>query len=192
MACAAVERVAPGDEAVGARRGDLILTHGRAWTSRLIRFGQGLRFRGADRPFAHWNHTAILVDEGRTIVEALGAGVTERPLSAYRPTEYHLVRLIASDQDREQAAAFARWALGQRYGFATIASITFGLLTGASFTFGFQGQHICSGLVARALERTGAIFDRSPSHVMPADLARYFRVPAPAEGMPIGEPPPVG
>ena len=35
-------------------------------------------------------------------------------------------------------------------------------------------QFVCSGLVARALERTGSIFDRDSAHIAPADLAKYF------------------
>jgi len=73
----------------------------------------------------------------------------------------------------------ANYAESQRNiaaGFLTIVSIGFGLLTGAKFTFDFEGQHICSGLVARALERTDAIFNRSPAHIMPADLAKYYQV----------------
>ena len=37
-----------------------------------------------------------------------------------------------------------------------------------------DGQFVCSGLVARALERTGSIFDRDSAHIAPADLAKYF------------------
>jgi hypothetical protein len=66
----------------------------------------------------------------------------------------------------------------------TIVSIALSLLTGGKFTFGFDGQSICSGLVARALERMCAIFNRSSSHIMPADLAKYIEVepPDPARG----------
>lgn len=69
-----------------------------------------------------------------------------------------------------------------------IISIAISLLFGGKFTFGFDGQFICSGLVARSLERTNAIFDRSPSHIMPADLAKYFRVTPPPKGTDRGEP----
>jgi hypothetical protein len=38
---------------------------------------------------------------------------------------------------------------------------------------------ICSGLTARCQERTNAIFNRTPSHIMPADLAKYYGVEPP-------------
>lgn len=170
--------------------GDFILTHGDAWTSRLIRFGQRLRIHGRDRRYTHWNHTALVVSAGGDLVEALGAGVTRRPLSAYRDTEYHLVRIVAGAGDRDQAVAFAEWAAGagdgdrQAYGFVTLVSIAYTLLTGGKFTFFIDGQQICSGLVARAMERTGAIFNRTPTHIMPADLAKYYDVEPPPEGRP--------
>ncbi len=172
--------------------GDFILTHGRSVFSSLIRFGQGLRFQGVDRKYIRWNHAAIIVAEDGGLIEALGKGVTRTHISKYTPTEYHLVHLsedLADGHDRRQMVEFANWSLGQEYGWLTIASITFSLIAGGKFAFGFDGQSICSGLVARALERTTVIFDRTPSHIMPADLAKYFRVEPPPRGAPIGSPP---
>lgn len=184
-----VERVGPGEDFVAATPGDFVLTHGNAWTSRMIRFGQRLRIRGNDRKYTRWNHTAMIVGSDGTIIEALGRGVTQRNLSAYKPTEYHVVRVEASESDREQIVGFAKWAMDQPYGYLTIVSIAVSLLTGGKFSFAFEGQHICSGLVARALERSEAIFNRSPSHIMPADLAKYYGVEPPAAGRDKGRPP---
>lgn len=185
---------APGeDAAVGDYEpGDFILTHGNTWVSRLIRVGQYLRFWGADRKYAWWNHAAMVISPDGKLIEALGAGVLLTHISRYKKTQYHLVRLgnIATTHDRRQAVVFARWCLGEKYGYLTIVSIALSLLTGGKFTFGFDGQSICSGLVARALERTDAIFNRSPSHTMPADLAKYFEVEPPDPSSDIGEIPP--
>lgn len=185
----AVESYEPGESAAELRAADFILTHGRAWTSRIIRFGQRLRIHGNDRKYTRWNHAALIVDESGNLVEALGAGVIRRNIAAYAGTEYQLVRISASDEDREQVVAFAEWAMGQPYAWLTIVSIALSLLTGAKFTFAYEGQHICSGLVARALERAGAIFNRTPSHIMPADLAKYFAVEPPPPSTPTGTPP---
>lgn len=181
-----VERLAPGEEPEQLVPGDFVLTHGDAWTSRLIRLGQRLRIHGEDRKYAHWNHAALIVSDTGTLVEALGRGVLRTDLSKYRRAEYHLVRIGASESDRRQAVAFAGWAAGgpggerrQRYGFLTLVSIAYTLLTGGRFTFGIEGQAICSGLVARAMERTDAVFNRTPSHIMPADLAKYYGVEPP-------------
>jgi len=182
-----VEHVPAGVDATKYEPGDFILTHGDAWTSKMIRFGQSLRIRGADRRYTWWNHAALIVSSDGALVEALGAGAVRTNLSKYTPLEYHLVRTGASDEDRKEVVAFGEWAAGdamgagrQRYGYVTIVSIALTLLTGGKFTFALEGQMICSGLVACAQERTKAIFSRTPSHIMPADLAKYYDVDPPS------------
>jgi hypothetical protein len=183
---AEVQRFGPGEAAPSLSAGDFILTHGNAWTSKAIRFGQRLRIHGGDRKYTHWNHAAMVVSERGDLIEALGAGVMRTTIANYEPVEYYLVHTDADALDRNEVVWFAEWAAGdedgndrQRYGFVTIASIAFSLLTGGKFTFAFDGQMICSGLTARAQERTRAIFNRTPSHIMPADLAKYYEVEPP-------------
>lgn len=187
---ATTEHFAPDQAAMPGsyHSGDFILTHGNSVFSYLIRFGQRLRFRGANRQFAWWSHAALVVSPTGNLIEALGAGVQRTHISRYAPTEYVLVRLgeLADAGDRAQVLMYANWSVDQHYGWLTIVSIAISLVLGGKFTFGYDGQSICSGLVARALERTKAVFDRSPSHIMPADLAQYFNVPAPAPGSPRG------
>jgi hypothetical protein len=173
------EQAAPGDY----QPGDFILTHGSHLSSRFIRFGQTIRFRGDDRKYTWWSHAAIVRRTNGDLIEAINAGVIETNISRYKDTEYHLVHLddsLANAHDREQAVRFAEASLGQKYGFVMVASIALSLLTGAKLAFGYEGQSICSGLVARSLERSSAIFDRSPSHTLPADLAKMFKVEPPA------------
>jgi len=202
--CAGVEQVPAGGCARGYRHGpegivastaeaprpgDFILTHNDAWTSRLIRFGQRLRFRGAKAKYAYWNHTALVVDGEGTIVEALGSGVAQRSIHDYEPTQYTVVRIAASDEDRAEAADFARCSIGAEYGFVTVVSIAISLVTGGTLAFAIDGQLICSGLVARALERTTAIFKHDPARIMPAELAELYDVEPPPPGTPKGRPP---
>ena len=162
--------------------GDFILTHGDGSYSKVIRFGQKLRVHGEDRKFTYWNHAAMVVGNQGELIEALGQGVIRTNASRYREREYTLVRVASSPEDRAQAVAFAQWAADRlsSYGWTTIASISLTLLTGGKFSFFVEGEFICSGLVARALERTSVIFNRNPSHVMPADLAKYFQVAIPS------------
>ncbi len=189
---AIVQGCPPGTDVPDPQPGDLILTHGKAWTSKLIRVGQRLRFVGESRKYTWWNHTAVVVNDRGDIIEAVGAGVQRRNLSVYRPTEYQVVRIKASLEDRQQMVAFAETCVGLEYGFPIVASIAFALLTGTKLSFGFEGQYICSGLVARCLERTSYLIPareqrpqfvvRTPSHTMPAHLAEFFRVNPPAPG----------
>ncbi len=190
-----VRRFGPGEEPEHGtfKPGDFILTHGNTFFSKLIRFGQHIRFRGQDSKYDWWNHAAMIISEDGDIIEALGAGVCRSKLSKYKPTEFHIISIdqIVAPDDRNQAVKFAEWCDGMPYGWVTIISIAISLLTGGKFNFGFDGQAICSGLVARALERTNAIFNRSPSHIMPADLAKYFEVERPPTGTCKGEVPKV-
>lgn len=169
------EQVAPEWNA-----GDFLLTHGDAWTSRLIRFGQRLRIHGTDRRYTYWNHTALVTSDTGELVEALGSGVCRSRADKYAPRDYAVVHIEASEPDRAEAVAFAQWVADNHatYGFVTIASLALTLLTGSKFTFFVDGSFICSGLVARAMERTAAIFSRDPVHIMPADLAKYYAVNA--------------
>ena len=67
-----------------------------------------------------------------------------------------------------------------KYGFVTLASLALTMLTGSKLTFFVDGRYICSGFVARAMERTGTLFDRDPVHITPADLAKYYGACPPA------------
>jgi hypothetical protein len=81
------------------------------------------------------------------------------------------------------------FSLNDPYG----VSVALCLVTGAKFSFGVDGQQICSALVARCIERIGEIFPESePWHLTPADLAKHFdvrltgergRAPDPDEGV---------
>ena len=181
-----MERYGPGEAATEYDPGDFILTHGDAWTSKLIRFGQRLRIHGEDRKFTWWNHATLVASEDGKLIEALGAGILRTNISKYKPVEYHLVRTGAEPLDRHEMVDFGEWAAGgkggsgrQTYGYVTILSIALTLLTGAKFTFSIEGQMICSGLVARSEERGHAIFSLDPAHIMPADLAKYYQADPP-------------
>jgi hypothetical protein len=176
-----VDRFGPGEEAGPSQYapGDFILTHSSGLFGRLIRFGEALRYWGPERAYARWNHAALIASTSGDLIEALSVGVVETHISRYKPTEYFLVHLHDEDadmRDRQQAVAYARYCVGEGYSWLTICNIALALLTGCRFTFGVDGQVICSGLVARCLERTAIIFEGSASNISPADLARQFKV----------------
>lgn len=176
----AYRSIPEGQTVTNPKPGDFFLTHGHGPIQRLIQFGQRIRFRGATRKFANWNHAGLFVDDTGTIIESHArTGVHVAHISDYHNVEYTVVRVTMTEADRVQVLKFARWAVGKKYGYLTDLSLAFAMLLGGRFAFSLDGQEICSGLVARALERTGEIFDRDPSRVMPADLARHFQVDPP-------------
>jgi uncharacterized protein YycO len=117
------------------------------------------------------------VSKDGQIVEAIESGVQERNISVYQGTEYHVIHLLdATAEERAHAVAFAMHCLNDYYGFLEDFSLGFTLLTGSKLYFGVDGQLICSGLAARALERTGAIFAYDSWQMLPADLAAAYGV----------------
>lgn len=170
----------PGEPTATVRPDDIILTHGTYWTGHLIRFGQRLRFRGARRRFATWNHAAVVWDH-YTVVEALGHGVTKSPLTKYDDTEYVVIHTGGSNmdhRDHEQLARFVKSVLAAkaRYGFLEILSLGLTLLIPLPVQFGSPGTMICSGLVASAMTRAGVVWRNSPEYMMPADIAEHYDV----------------
>ncbi|HEY0370555.1 MAG TPA: hypothetical protein VGD79_01040 [Thermoanaerobaculia bacterium] len=168
-------------QAAGAYRpGDFVLVKSKTLQAKLIRLGQWLRFRGDDRRYIGWSHAAVIVDADGGLVEAVGSGVQKSHVDHYKDVDHAVVDISAlvDAPDREEVVAFANWCLDERYGYLTIISITIAIITGSKLIFGIDGQNICSGLVARALERTRAIFQRASSHITPADLAKMFDVPS--------------
>jgi hypothetical protein len=173
------ERYGPGEAATDFQPGDFILTHRRHAVSRLIRVAQ--KIRGRERRYSYWSHAALVVGADGSLVEAETKGVIRRNLSYYRDVEYHLVHLgdSADRRDREQVVAFAESLVGQPFGLLDLFSVGLSLLTGAKVNVSYESHLMCSALVARALERTSAIFGDEPAHMLPADLARYYGVEAP-------------
>jgi hypothetical protein len=175
-----------GDQPEVWNPGDFILTHGDAFFSKMIRFGERLRVHGDDRRFTWFNHAALVIDEKGTLAEALATGVVRSPAEKYQPKDYVVVPSGASPADVAEVLEFANWVLDTRhkYGKLTIVSIAFTLLTGSKFTFFVDGEFICSGFVSRAMERTGVIFNRDPVHITPADLAKYYNAAPPPKVSP--------
>lgn len=171
-----IETCQPGENSQVIQPGDFFLVHGDNFFSRLIQFGQSLRFRGKSRHFAYWTHAGIFTSQDGNIIEALSQGVVERNINYYRDYKYIIIHIQASDADRVEMINFVKSCLGDGYGWTTILSIAFSLLMGLKFSFGFTGQEICSGLVCRALERTSFIPKNDASHTAPADLAQAFDV----------------
>ena len=180
------DRAGPGETASGLRPGDFVLVAGTHFNSRVIRWGQKLRIHGADRKYVRWTHAALIVDADGALIEAVGKGVRRWHLDRYRDAEYVVVHVETSEENRDEVVRFAEWALATRSEYSRLSTVSIGLsmLTGSRLTFFIDGQFVCSGLVAAALERTGNIFDRNSANIAPADLAKYFRVDVPQRGLP--------
>jgi len=168
--------------AADTRPGDLVLAHGSTLVHRAIRAAQAVRFRGARRRYAYWNHVAVIVGHRGELVEAMTSGVRRSWLDAYTADarDYRVVNVGSTAPDRDEIVAFAESCVGQEYGFLTIVSILGWTLFGGHLIVGLDGTEICSGLAAQAVVRDGTIFTKNPASMMPADLAEHYRAGPPA------------
>ena len=175
---ATAERYGPGEEAKDFAPGDFILAHRHHLLGRLISQAQKRRFKGADAVYAHWSHSALIVEKDGTLVEAEISGVGRNPISRYRADEYHLVRLGSafSSEGRASAVAFANTQVGQGFGFLDMFGASLYLLFGWPLRLVRSGHEICSGLVVRALQAGGLVPELDPALTLPADLAKRFDV----------------
>lgn len=170
------------DENIKIQPGDFILFHGPNWFARLIRFGQALRFRGEREKYAYWNHAAIVVDidsRGHPVIVEAAERVKKGSLwQLYDEHDFVMMNVDVpmSEEDRAQVVEYANAQVGESYDYLQIIGLAFNIIFGTRFSFGDNSAHICSGLVAEALERAGYDFDKDAEGVMPADLAEKFDV----------------
>lgn len=157
--------------------GDLVLTHGDYFFSKMIRFGQKLRYPAQ---YASWNHAALVLNEQGELAEALGKGVIRTHISKYRDKEYTVVHTNVHPHDQQQVLTFAENVLAARYryGWRTIVSLFFTLAIGWDRATARVGTAICSGFYADALTRGKFIWPLPPFAMKPADLAKHFDAPA--------------
>jgi uncharacterized protein YycO len=173
---AKVERYGPGEEASDFTPGDFILAHRHHVIAGLISLAQRRRFHGRDAVYAHWSHSAVVVEADGHLVEAEIMGVVRSPITKYRDVEYHLVRL-GHDFDapsRALTVAYAQAQVGQGFGYLDMFGAIIYLMFGWPLRLVRRNHQICSGLVVRALQAGGLLRDLDPALTLPADLAKRF------------------
>jgi hypothetical protein len=132
--------------------------------------------RAGDRPFAHWSHAGIIVSPLGHFIEVLHNGVALGNIEKYRDQEYHYAYLVLSGPDRIRAAQYAYSCLRQKYGRLSFLLLALAVLMGDRFQVPERGQQGCVALIVRALQRAGVTFERRPTDMTPADLAKRFGV----------------
>jgi len=172
----------PGEQPATWQVGDVILTHNAtSFISKLIRFGQRLRYRGDKSGYAWYNHVAVVVSPDGDLIEALGRGIVKTHASRYDTEFYSYIDVGLNESDRTAVGQYAQRVsdLNSRYGYVQIVAIAISLLTNSKLQFAVQGQNICSGFAAEALRAGGYWFEykgkiASSSFVTPADFAHAF------------------
>jgi hypothetical protein len=158
------------------RPGDIILVRDKGWLGSLIRCLGRIRYRTAeDRSYNYWSHAALVTSSAGYMVEVGSRGVVISHIRLYRNRDYHYVWLDLSDAARGAAVQFARSCLRQKYSLRNSLLLTASIVLGERIDMP-EGGHNCVSLVARALQEAGIRFDRKPTDMMPADLAKRFGV----------------
>lgn len=172
-------------ELAEARPGDLVFCHSAGIVGGAIRLAESFRrdwdddHLASEQPGDEWNHVAVLsscVGASHNpfnwwVIQAEGRGVTESLLGDVAPDgRYEIVRLPTGCEPA-RVLAFMRLALGDRYGFVTIASIVATLLSPRFFNVMAPGTWICSAVAAEALRFAGWLHDWPDIYqVSPAEL----------------------
>lgn len=160
-------------------RGDLVFCCGHGVVAWGIRTAQRLRRdwgNATERYGDQYDHVAIvdrqLTDGDWTLVQALTHGVVEdRVGQPSRLSHYERYVVVANPADRERTLQFARSQIGYKYGFLTVMSFIFTLLSPRFFNIMLPRTWICSALAAESL-RYGAWLHDWPDiyQVSPAQL----------------------
>ena len=172
---------APGEEPILFNAGDFFLLRNTTFFSKLILFGQWLRYHGENRKYSRWSHCGTFLDSQGTIIEALSAAVTIDNISKYKDLTYYVVHTKLSASNKVQSVAAVKSFLKDTYGWISDLSIGFFFLTGIKLQFTVKNTINCSGLVSMGNWAAGIIVDGTPQLFAPADLASAFDVPSPVK-----------
>jgi hypothetical protein len=171
----------PGEEVTSSKPGDFFLLRNTTLFSRLILFGQGLRFHGENRKYSKWSHCGGFIDNNGTIIESLSSGVKIDNISKYKDLTYYVVNTKLSSANRIQSVNAAKTFLKDKYGWVSDMSIGFQFATGVKLRITVNNTINCSGLVAMMLWGGGIFFNGTPQLFAPADLASAFDVLSPTK-----------
>ena len=136
-----------------AKAGDLIFCHRKGLIPSLLRLAQSLRWK----PGSTWNHVACLdvpAISGNSwfVIQATSKGVNDLCLlSDIAPGGTYEIVQLPSGVDRDKFLAFVRSQVGAKYGFLTVASIAFNIVTPRFISFRKAGTWICSAVQAGGL-----------------------------------------
>ncbi len=152
---------------------------------KLIEAGERARYGRSN--FARWTHSTLIVSDSGDICEAIACGVEENNIEKYRDSDYMVVHLSASAEQRDLACGFAESRKGRKYDTLDFVALAFQAVFGWTLSIHSDGRFTCAGLVSRATEKYIDGYPRSPEDMMPGDLAWYWdaesgRKPEPALG----------
>lgn len=172
-----------------AQAGDCVFCTSPGFVGWAIRLGQKIRGYGKYTTWSHvaWLDRPVRDDSGKVVDwylgQAQGRGVYNTQLLSEHGGQYEIISLSAFprvvgtnqawEQDRQEILTMLRSQLGTKYGFLTILSIAFNVLTPKFIRVDFRrdGTWICSGLYAYGLLSGGGKITGDVYQQFPAELA---------------------
>lgn len=156
--------------------GSIGFCHGQGFLSRVIRFGERIRFRDG----SIWNHVFIITDQvnatgEQLVIQAEGRGVTaDKPLSSVASNgDYEVLDMSDSVVDVD-VLCFAEGQVGERYGWLSIVSCAMRIILPRWLPMPrirSKSTWICSALGAESLRCGGWIHMWDDIYtVVPAEL----------------------
>jgi len=156
------------------RVGDIVFAHSNGIMGRAIRFGETLRWkRGSE-----FNHVAIVSEIRKGVpyvIQAEPRGITnDKPITS---VGLFITRRPPRGVDPKKVVAFARAQVGLKYGWLSIVSVFFDILTPNWFpSFRRDNTWICSALAAESLRFGGWLHSWADIYVVtPAQLWDVYR-----------------
>ncbi len=179
-----------GEHCETTEAGDMILVKHAHISAKLIRFGQRIKYwmlrvimrrKEYDKAYCETNHAMIVVVGGKDALvsqmQPSGGGVIVG-LRRYADLRYAVVHPTkANVEQRANAAAFGRWAVGNKYGWLSIATMIVGVfIPFFEVAMSIGNSMVCSTASTLAHRCMGLIPDEADTGVFPADDARYYDV----------------
>lgn len=168
-----------GEEPTSFEPGDFFLLRNNTFASKIVLFGEWIRYHGENRKYSRWSHAGAFIDNKGSIIESTFSGVKIDNISKYKDLPYYVVHTKLSAANKVQGVSAAKSFLRDEYGWLADISIGLNYLTGLKIQITSKNTINCSGLVAMMLWAAGIIFDGTPQMFAPADLAAAFDVPSP-------------
>lgn len=171
-------------------RCDFILTEGKEFMGKTIRFGLKFKFKGDDRRFTNTTHFAWVTSSGGDLAESLWTGVEETNISKYDDFDYLHVRMNTSLENIDNTSLFIDSVADENtgYGYLTVANIFVTYVTGWGWISPADNTKICSGYGAEGIVglRRDVIFDSPLYKVSPPEINKYVMDPRNTEELILG------
>lgn len=144
--------------------GDIVFVRGTSLISRIIRKLDG----------GEYSHVTMMVTDTDSIEAMYNTTCKIAPFIA-SSSEYEILRLNLTDEQKSQILGVAKTLEGKRYDFLQVLGILLKAIFKKEYTLNSPNRFICTEAVVTILEEIGAIEKGTiPIEVTPSELMKYI------------------